>query len=186
MAPRGFTLLELLATVAVLAIGTALAVPGMLSLQRSAQLSTAVNMLAAAIQAARAEAMKRNLHAFVVPPANQDWNTGYLIFVDRDLNGRQTSDDVVVARHAGAHAGLELVGTGTAAGSTPYVRFDGSGQLVDGHGFVRLALTVRRRDTVGTPEEHRYTRHLLIAPTGRVRSCQPTSASDRDCSADST
>lgn len=186
MATRGFTLVELLTAMAVLAIGVSLAVPGMLSLQRSAQLSTAVNMLTGAIQAARGEAMKRNLHAFVVPVANQDWNTGYLIFVDRDRNGRQTPDDVIVARHVAVNAGLELVGTGTAAGHAPYVRFDGSGQLCDDQGLLRLALTIRRRGSVGKPDEHRETRHLLIAATGRVRSCRPASATDRDCSAEPT
>lgn len=179
---RGFTLVELLVTLAILAVVIGMAVPSLTEFQRNAELRTAVNTLRAAIQMARSEAMKRNMHALVVPAVDQQWKSGYLVLVDTDRSGTWTPGDIVVARHTDLPTNVELVGTETAAASAPFIRFDGSGQLRDGaNGFVQLAMTVRRRDAAGGADASSRTRHLLIGQTGRVRSCTPARASDDDC-----
>ena len=187
----GFTLIELLVTLAILAIAMMVGVPSMIDFQRNAELTSAVNSLTAAINAAKGEAMKRNRSAYVRPTPSTAWSGGYLVFVDMNGNDAFDSGDITVHNQVGVHANLEITGTSTAAAAAPYIRFDGSGYTrIDGLGtsmrgdtasFIDLAFTVRRRDTVGKPDEYNQTRHIMISRTGRVRTCKPKSASDADC-----
>lgn len=181
----GFTLIELIVTVAIVAIAMMVAVPSMLDFQRNAELTSAVNSLTAAINAAKGEAMKRNGHAHVVPLDTADWNNGYQVYVDVDTAdvGYVAGTDVLVMKQDSTNmpANLLITGTDTAAGTAPYIRFDGSGYARNATGFSNLAITVRRRDTIGKPQEYDQTRHIMIAQTGRVRTCKPKNATDADC-----
>ncbi len=189
-AARGFTLIELLVTIAIIAIGMSIAVPSMIGFQRNAELTTATNALTSAINVARGEAMKRSMHAYVVPYENGDWNTGYRVFVDMDRSGDYdaSKDLTVTSQQASAGAiaaNLEITGAGTAATGSAYLRFDGTGYVRNtAMGFAGAAFIVKRRDTKGTAQEYgrdAQTRHILIARTGRVRTCKPASASDANC-----
>lgn len=178
----GFTLIELLVTLAILAIAMMVAVPSMLDFQRNSELTSAVNSLTAAINAAKGEAMKRNMSAFVRPASNNLWSSGYVVFVDVNRDNVLDAGDITVFTQSAVPANLEITGTGSAAGTTPYIRFDGSGYArVDATAFANLSLTVRRRDTVGKPDQYSQTRNVMITQTGRVRTCKPKSASDADC-----
>jgi type IV fimbrial biogenesis protein FimT len=183
----GFTLIELLVTLTILAVAMMVAVPSMLEFQRNAELTSAVNSLTAAINAAKGEAIKRNAHAWVVPTDGADWNNGYQVYVDVAPvgGGYAAGSDVLVMKQDAASlpANLVITGTDTAAGSAPYVRFDGSGYARNATGFSSLALTVRRRDSVGTANQNAQTRHVLIAQSGRVRTCKPagTTGTDTNC-----
>lgn len=183
----GFTLIELMVTVAIVVIAMAIAVPSMKTFQRNAELTAATNTLTAAINAARGEAMKRNLNAFVVPAqSGQSWSSGYRVFVEIDrTSGTGVFDadtDLTVSKLEGIPSTLEMSGTGTASGATPYIMFDGSGYTRDKDaGFPSLALTIRRIDTRGSADEYPQTRHVMITRTGRTHTCKPASASDANC-----
>lgn len=182
---RGFTLVELLVTLTILVIGLMIAVPSMIGFQRSAELTAAANTLTSAINAARSEAMKRNVRAMVAPATGSAWSAGYVVFVDADLDNARGAGDITVTTQPAPPANLEVVGTGTAAASPPYVRFDGSGFTRDSAGApASLAITFRRLDTRGKAEEYANTRHVMITQTGRVRTCKPASAADPNCNPD--
>jgi type IV fimbrial biogenesis protein FimT len=92
-APRGFTLIELMVTVAVLAIIIALATPSFTSVINSNRLSSHANELVASLQLARMEAVRRNVRAVVCRSENGStcatgapWN-GWITFVDTNRNG---------------------------------------------------------------------------------------------------
>lgn len=71
---QGFTLLELLITIAVLGILLGIAVPSFQSSLTNSRLTTAANDLVGALQAARSEAIKRNAtHQFCVDTGTKAW-----------------------------------------------------------------------------------------------------------------
>jgi type IV fimbrial biogenesis protein FimT len=67
---RGLTLIELLITVAILSLLTAIGVPGVMGLIRDARLSTNTDMLINTINSARVEAVKRRANITVCPVAD--------------------------------------------------------------------------------------------------------------------
>ena len=179
----GFTLIELMITLAIAAILMTVAVPNLSAYRRNAELTGAANTFMASLNAARGEAMKRGMNAMVVPTSNgADWNAGWVVFVD--TNRSQTYDestDTVVSSQAALPAGINITGVNSAAGTTPYVMFDASGysRLKSG-GFGALTLTIARSEGTAT-EQLEQTRRIIIASTGRVRMCKPTSATDTNC-----
>jgi len=68
---RGFSLVELMVTIAVLAILLAIGIPSFASLIASNRLTSATNELVAALQTARTEAIRRNVRVTVCPPPHR-------------------------------------------------------------------------------------------------------------------
>jgi len=184
-AAAGFTLIELMVTVSIAAILLAVAAPSFVAFQRNSELTSATNSLLAGISAAKGEAMKRGLSAVIVPASNGDWGTGWKIFVDRDRNQTfSATADTLVAEHAALPSYLTASGTGTANGSAAYIMFDPSGYTkTAGAGFGTLTLSLARNDVADAqlPEQ---TRRIVVAATGRVRTCKP--ATDTTCTTAAT
>ena len=83
----GFTLIELMVTIAIAAILLMIGVPSFVAFQRNSELTSATNSLVAAISAAKGEAMKRGQSAVVVPtPPSNSWKDGWTVFVDGNRN----------------------------------------------------------------------------------------------------
>lgn len=186
-AAAGFTLVELLVTVTLLAIAIAIGVPSFTSFQRNSELSSATNTLLAAINAARGEAMKRGMNAMVVPADGGDWASGLVVFVDRDRSlDFDAGRDILIQNGEPLPAYLAVSANGPAADDPPYILFDASGysKLKSG-GFGALAFTIARNDVDAsqTPEQ---TRRIIIASTGRTRTCKPSATDDKTCSASAT
>ncbi|KZE33579.1 hypothetical protein AVW16_08570 [Crenobacter luteus] len=98
---RGLTLVELLVAMAVAAIGLAIAIPSFGALSRKARLSDASSDLAASLNYARSEAIRRNQAVHVcalnaktnldvqgclslkTTPQEYSWNEGVLLYADR-------------------------------------------------------------------------------------------------------
>ncbi|VTU28968.1 putative major pilin subunit [Variovorax sp. PBL-H6] len=186
VACKGFTLIELMVTLAVAAILMVIAAPGFLSFQRNSELTSAVNGLVASIAAARGEAMKSGRYAMVVPSDATHWSSGWVVFVDRDAdNGFTESADSAVLRQPALPSYFSVEANGNAKeGQTdpPYIRFDPSGYpKTKGGGFGPLTISITRND-LGTSAALDQTRRVIISPSGRVRSCRPSSATDAKCS----
>lgn len=91
--PRGLTLIELMVTIAVLAIVLAIGVPSFQGAMNSSRLSSAANELTSALHLARSEAIKRNRTVLLCRSENltscaddAQWN-GWIVFVDTDGDG---------------------------------------------------------------------------------------------------
>lgn len=184
---RGFTLIELMVTVALVAILLAFAVPSMTTFQRNAQLTSFSNTLLAAINAARGEAMKRGRSAMVVPADGSSWSSGWVVFVDLDRSQTYVeADDFTLLKRDTPPSYLSITATGTAAETPPYIMFDASGYAKTKTGGFpgNQSFNVKRDDATGT-DEFAQTRRIKIASTGRVRVCTPKSASDVQCNASS-
>jgi len=75
---KGFTIIELMTTVAILAVVAALAVPSIGNLMRSNKLTAAANDLYASVSIARSEAIKRKSNITLEPVGN-NWGNGWRV-----------------------------------------------------------------------------------------------------------
>jgi type IV fimbrial biogenesis protein FimT len=120
---RGFTLIELMVTVSVLAIALALAAPAFMQLIATNRLSGQTNEFIATLHLARSEAVRRaqpvTLRANSDP---DDYAKGWQVFTDADANGSEaspsTSTDGTVLRLGGPLAGGTTINRATRSGSS--------------------------------------------------------------------
>lgn len=170
----GFTLIELMVTIAIAAILLLVGVPSFKEFQRNSQLTSTVNTLLSAINAGRGEAMKRGAFAYVVPTDGSAWSSGMRVFVDKNLDQAYTAGtDEIVLDVPAVPSFITMSGTGIAGGTSPYILFDGSGYSKDKSGtFGALTLSAVRND-VSSGQAASQTRRLIISRTGRTRTCRP-------------
>ena len=81
---RGFTAIEMMIVVVIVAILTAIAVPNMLAMIRNQRIKTAAFDMFASLNFARSEAVKRNSAVTLTPTDAADWVKGWTI---TDANG---------------------------------------------------------------------------------------------------
>ncbi len=100
----GFTLVELMVTIAVLAILLAIGIPAFASLIASNRLTSATNELIASLQTARTEALRRNARVTLCPAApsatacSGAWRDGWMAFVDQtpgNTPGPESAADIL-------------------------------------------------------------------------------------------
>lgn len=90
---RGFTLIELVITIALMAILLVVAVPGMRNLIQDNKMAAQANDVVTAVNTARLEAIKRNrpVSLCVSDDASTcgsgDWQDGWMVYVDGDAAG---------------------------------------------------------------------------------------------------
>lgn len=94
MRQLGFTVIELMVAVMVLAILTVIAVPSFQATITSNRLNTSIGELTAALSLARAEAIRRGQRVTICATADgtscdagNNWTAGWLVFVDTNKNG---------------------------------------------------------------------------------------------------
>ena len=181
-AVRGFTLIELMVTIVIAAILMTIAVPSFREIQRNSELTSLANTLLAAVNSARGEAMKYSAYAMIVPSEGADWNTGWRVFVDKNMNKTyDVNQDVLLLEQAAPPVYISIAGTGSATGSSPSIIFNASGYAGVGSTFSNVTINIQRNDVTGP----RYTRRLKISKSGRARVCRPVDDSDTNCSAGS-
>lgn len=110
----GFTLIELLMTVAVLAILLAVAAPSMASLKTRSASTATHNLLMSSFATARHHAISQR-RLTTICPGNAEtgcrsdgvWDSGWIVFVDRNDNGRLDPGDVLVRSESAIPSGLQ-------------------------------------------------------------------------------
>ncbi len=184
-ADAGFTLIELMVTLSIAAILMMVAAPNMSAFKRNSELSSLSNTMLSAINAARGEAMKRGMSAYIIPAdGGNDWSVGWVVFVDKNRNqvydGEST--DQLVFKQAAPAAYFKFSGNRSIGESPAYIRFDASGypKAKDG-GSGNATFTIERNDLTSSML-YENTRRVKIDIVGRVRICKPASASDASCS----
>lgn len=97
-AARGFTLVELMVTVSVIAILAAVAVPGMTALINNSRLNGQSEEMLSSLQLARAEAIRRNARVTVCPSTDGSTCTSSTAWSQWIVRGRDNTtgtDDVI-------------------------------------------------------------------------------------------
>ena len=185
-AAAGFTLIELMVTLAIAAVLLMVAAPSMVAFKRNSELTSLSNTLLSAVNAARSEALKRHMAAYITPAdKGNSWTVGWIVFVDK--NNNQVFDDEatdqLVFKQASPASYFSITGSRTAAESPAYIRFDSSGYpKAKNGGAGNLTFTITRND-LASKELYENTRRLVIDTVGRIRICKPTSATDTTCKA---
>ncbi len=177
---RGFTLIELMVTVAIVALALTLAAPNFTAFQRNAELTSFTNTLLAAMNTARSEALKRGAYAAVIPADGVNWSSGLIVYTTKTpATAYSAATDVTVFTREASPSYLTISGTGVANGSSPYIMFDASGFSKDKSAAVSdLTLSVVRND-VASAEADEQTRRIKVSRTGRARVCKPSN--DTSC-----
>ncbi len=173
----GFTVIELMVSVGIVAILLTVAAPDLVAYQRNAQLTSAANSFLSTLSTARAEAMKRGLNVYIVPrTAGENWNTGWRAFADTNFTGAafEEGTDVELAGEGALPSAITIGADAAADGfldgnGNRYVRFNPAGypSLIGG-GFAGggLELTIGSGSTLEN-------RRVVVNLVGRMRVCKP-------------
>lgn len=160
----GFTLIELMVTIAVLAILLGIAAPSFNDVSLSSKLSSHANNLIASINMARSEAIKRNVRVTLCASADGTdcatsggWEQGWVVKYDASNNSCNASspDWKVIHRQQAASSGLKISETN----SVRSLCFDPTGV-----GATAATLTLCR----ATPSVGSQERVVSVTATGRA------------------
>ena len=129
--PRGFTLIELMASVAIAAVLAAAGLPSYRHWLGQYRLNNQAEFLAGAANAARSEAIRRNLRVTLCKSrdamsCDEDarWEQGWIMFVDRNQNGDLDEGEPLLRVEGPAQAPISVHGNAPVAS---YISFTALG-----------------------------------------------------------
>lgn len=165
----GFSLIELLVVLALLALTMMLGIPQFSRLIAAQQLSSTASDFAAAAMQARSEAIKFNRRVVLQPMSGTDWSQGWQIYHDISHNGSYDyGTDTLVITGAPIPASVTV---NTSITNRAAFGFDPSGYAVTiivgttPNGCVAFQLT---NTAYQEPD-----RHVIFSRSGRVRIDKP-------------
>ncbi|MCF6235899.1 MAG: GspH/FimT family pseudopilin [Gammaproteobacteria bacterium] len=159
----GFTIIELLTVLAIVAITTATALPPLQSFFTKNYLTSQINSLIADINLARSEAIKRDNKVILCESNNgthcsrtQQWQSGWIIFSDSNHNNKRDTNELIIRTQNSFKGGNNLQYHGF---RTDYFLSFYSTGITSNNGTFTLC-----------SGKSRYNRAIIIARTGRARS----------------
>ena len=178
---RGFTLMELMVVLVLAAVILAIGAPNFSEFRRNNRMTSVANEFLGAIQAARSEAIKRQISASVCPsdnPEDEDATCtngpfrGWIAFVDEDGNClRDTSNPDELVVRTGHRIDVEASHPLTPVSTGNCVSFAASGflQTVATRDTATHTLFCDERGNKGLGSSNlSAARGLAITPTGRA------------------
>ncbi|ALC16935.1 hypothetical protein DSOUD_2170 [Desulfuromonas soudanensis] len=180
MGNKGFTLIELLIVVAILAIASAIAVPGIRQMRQNTVLKSEARDLLSAFHTARLEAVSRNTDvtiSFIKGAYSPAGGVGeYTVFIDNGAGaggvaGNRLPDgdeEKIIEKAIGAGVSMPLSANSTFTGTSP--------AMWAGFNYRGLPLENNLGGVVLQNANSRYYR-LVMSPTGTVRMQQSSTDS---------
>ncbi len=160
---RGFTLVEMMAT---LAVATTLIHTGISSFQAllgNNRLTTQANLLMHSIVLVRSEAIKRNTRV-TLAKTGEHWEEGWIGFVDGNANAQLDEGEELLVTQGALPGHLLLTGNRNVRDYISYTNLGRSEKVNGAFQAGRLMLCDRHADA--SPE---HARAIVISSTGRPR-----------------
>lgn len=150
----GFTIIELMVTVAIAAITLSIAVPSFKRQIEQSRFTNVANEFLGAMSYARSEAIRLERPVAVIPRTGASWDNGWMVFVNPPRNGIQGASTVL--RQS------DPITTATVTATHPMVIFDSNGRrwTAAGTPFVRIT-------AFKTGAEADLARTVCVAQSGR-------------------
>ncbi len=186
----GFTLLELVMVIIIIAILTGLALPSFIEAIRNNRAVNAAQQLQTALMTARAASVARGVRVSVAPLTTgvthtENWANGWVVFVDTNSNGTPDADEAVILRQEPWVSNSSstdyffstnaAIPSGRSLGVPSYV--SGRPQAMNGAlGSFSFVAGLNDLATGGSSLTKASTKHwrtLCVAVTGRLRMIKP-------------
>ena len=173
---HGFTLIQLLIAICVLAILLAITIDGVISLRASVAAAGARGALQNALLTGLRTSLVHDSEVVVCPSAGGDrcaestqWSRGWLVFVDRDGDRRPNADGQgIVARDTGPGPDVSI----TTTTGRRHVVLQPRGGGAAGYNVTFTICDLRGPSQAAT---------LVVANSGNVRSGRPSTGATFDC-----
>ena len=159
MLHKGFTLIELMVTISVLAILLTIAVPSFQTFVLNNRITGQANDMMTALNYARSEAIKRGLPVSMSSNSGTaDWSTGWFVFSDPSGNGIVDAGDITLRVWPALGGGNTL---NAILGAVTVVTFDSGG-------FARASATTYKLCDI-RPAAGGFARQIQLAGSGRAK-----------------
>jgi len=165
---KGFSIIELMVTVAVVGVTAVIALPAMGDFVSDMRISAKTNDLLAFFNLARSEAAKRGARVTICISSDQatcatggtDWAAGALAFIDGDANGQVNGTDTILRVLDAMPANFTV--TATTAFATGYYFYYRPSGAASSAGTLRLC------------RSGRFQRNISVSTIGRPMSTATT------------
>lgn len=131
---HGYTLIELLITLAVFSILALNLFPNLSALLAQERSIVMTNNLAGALAYARTEAVTKQMTIITCQSNNgskcnqsENWHNGWIIFADKNANKQRDSDEPLLRVFHAANNGTQAIFNGSGAGIKYYMKYKPSG-----------------------------------------------------------
>jgi type IV fimbrial biogenesis protein FimT len=166
-ASKGFSLVEMMVTIAIAGILLTIAVPSFRDLIQRQRITATVNDLFFAIKLARSEAIQRGGRVDLVPvDAGGDWAKGWAVFVDANDNQKLDAGEHLIFMQGPVSDGMHINAKMTDS-AKQYLAYQGTGRT-------------RTNANSQTPQYGSFMftldsqhRKIIINMLGRARVCNP-------------
>ncbi len=167
----GFTVLEMMTTLAAAAVLISIAIPSMASFLQQTRIKSSANQLYVSLSTARSEAIKQRTAIRLCPRGDHIscsndgmWENGWVIFRDTNGSGQPDGDEVLNVTDP-LEPGVLVIANSSSAGD--FIQFNASGDAMQSWGYFRVCHT---KSTV-------VARRVGVSLGGRVQESKLSSSS---------
>ena len=181
----GFTLIELMVTIAVAIVLIGIGIPLFDTMMANNRAVTQTNMFVTAINLTKSEAVSKNMSSTICADADgdpatfvcgdqDDWPNGWFVFNDENANATVDAGDAVIKVWGDIEPGTSIV---TTVGATGSVSYNSLGEKV---GVDQITFRMAQVDNDGNIATSARPRCIYLNPIGQLRTARITgSTGDR-------